>query len=131
MANFLFSEAHAQETTSTETGTAEGAGEASVGADKMFMDTLLFLALLFAIFYFILIRPQQKKMKAHQEMLKNLKKGDKVITAGGIYGVIHKIDNDNTLTLELAPDTKIKISSGSISEVIVPGTAPKETANDN
>ena len=67
------------------------------------------IIILFAIFYFLLIRPQQKKAKEHREMIAGLKKGDRVITAGGIYGVIQSID-DSTIGLEIAEKVKIKIA---------------------
>lgn len=69
---------------------------------------LIFMGLLFAIFYFILIRPQQKRQKEHRQLLENLKKGDKVITAGGIYGTIVGL-SDNVVTVEIADKVKIKV----------------------
>ncbi|WP_045220614.1 preprotein translocase subunit YajC [Desulfonatronum thioautotrophicum] len=65
------------------------------------------LIVMFAIFYFLLIRPQQKKAKQHREVLANLKKGDRVLTAGGVYGRIHSL-NDDVLTLEVADNLKIQ-----------------------
>lgn len=65
------------------------------------------LIVMFAIFYFLLIRPQQKKAKQHREVLANLKKGDRVITAGGVYGRIHSL-SDDVLTLEIADNVKIQ-----------------------
>jgi len=64
---------------------------------------LLFMALLFGIFYFIMIRPQRKRQKEHQQMMMELKKGDKVITTGGIYGVVESISEDSVV---------IKVESG-------------------
>lgn len=75
------------------------------------------LILIFVVFYFLLIRPQQKKAKEHREMLKNLQKGDKVITAGGIIGKIVGITED-TLTLEVGENMKIKVSRGYISSKV-------------
>jgi preprotein translocase subunit YajC len=71
------------------------------------------LILIFLIFYFLLIRPQSKKAKEHRKMLENLKKGDKIITSGGIYGVIEAIDND-TLTIKIAENVRIKVSRTAI-----------------
>ena len=65
------------------------------------------LIVMFAIFYFLLIRPQQKKAKQHREVLANLKNGDRVITAGGVYGRIHSL-SDDVLTLEIADNVKIQ-----------------------
>lgn len=74
------------------------------------------LIILFVIFYFLLIRPQQKKAKEHKNMLSNLKKGDRVITGGGIYGQIIGIDED-VLTLDLGNNQEIKVNRNYISAV--------------
>lgn len=75
------------------------------------------IIILFAIFYFLLIRPQQKKAKEHREMISNLKKGNRIVTSGGIYGTITTID-DTTLGLEIADKVKIKVSRGNVSAVV-------------
>lgn len=67
------------------------------------------LILIFLIFYFLLIRPQQKKAKEHREMLSAIKKGDEVITSGGIHGNIVGIA-DNVITLEIANNVRVKVS---------------------
>jgi len=76
--------------------------------------TVFVLVLIFGIFYFILIRPQQKKVKKHQNMLSNLAKGDEVVTEGGIYGTIIGLKDDNTVVLKIAKvkdeDVKIEVS---------------------
>lgn len=71
------------------------------------------LILIFTIFYFFIIRPQQKKIKDHQNMVNNLKKGDVVITSGGIYGKINKI-NDEIIDLEIANDVLVKVAKSTI-----------------
>ena len=71
------------------------------------------LALIFIIFYFLLIRPQQKKQAEHQKMLSELKKNDEVITAGGIYGVIVNV-KDESVTLKIAEEVKIEIQKSAI-----------------
>ena len=75
------------------------------------------LVLVFVIFYFLLIRPQQKKAKGHREMLSKLKKNDEVMTGGGIYGKVISL-SDNVLTLEVAPNVRIRVQRAHISEVI-------------
>ena len=75
------------------------------------------LIILFAIFYFLLIRPQQKKAKEHREMIANLKKGNRIVTSGGIYGTIQSID-DTTIGLEIAEKVKIKVTRGNVAAVI-------------
>jgi len=74
---------------------------------------LLPLALIFIVFYFLLIRPQQKKAKEHQAFLNNLKKGARVITSGGIHGRITGL-TETTVTLEIADNVRIKVNRGSI-----------------
>jgi preprotein translocase subunit YajC len=71
------------------------------------------LILIFVVFYFLLIRPQQKKAKEHQNYLANLKKGDKVITGGGIHGQIAGL-TDKVVTLEIAENVRIKVSRSAI-----------------
>ncbi|MFW6011197.1 MAG: preprotein translocase subunit YajC [Desulfosalsimonas sp.] len=78
---------------------------------------LIPIILMFVIFYFLLIRPQQKKAKAHQEMINNLKKGDRVVTSGGIHGTITSLD-ENTATVEIADKVRIKVTRGSIGGVV-------------
>ncbi len=71
------------------------------------------LIIIFAIFYFILIRPQQQRQKKHKQMLESLKVGDKVITIGGIYGVIRDIKGE-VFTLEISKDIKINTTRNAI-----------------
>ena len=97
-----------------------GGGAAGGGGFTAFVP----LILMFAIFYFLLIRPQQKKAKEHQAMINALKKGDRVITSGGIHGRITTVD-DTTVTLEVAEKVKIKVSRGNIG-AITPGAVPVE-----
>lgn len=90
-------------------------GNASPQGAGAMLQSFLPLILIFVIFYFLLIRPQQKKAKEHKDLLANLKKGDKVMTNGGIYGHIEDID-ENTVTLKVGikDDVKIKIGRGYI-----------------
>ncbi len=75
------------------------------------------IIVLFVIFYFLLIRPQQKKAKEHREMIANLKKGVRIITSGGIYGNIISID-ETTIGLEIAEKVKIKITRGNVAAIV-------------
>ncbi len=75
--------------------------------------SLVFIAAVFAIFYFILIRPQQKRAKQHKEFMENLKKGDKVITSGGLYGTITGL-SDDSVTIEIAEKVRVKIDKGTV-----------------
>jgi preprotein translocase subunit YajC len=75
------------------------------------------LILMFVVFYFLLIWPQQKKAKAHRQLLSNLQKGDNVVTASGIYGQITGI-TDTTVTLEIAEKVRIKISRSAVAGIV-------------
>lgn len=97
-------------------GTGGGASGQGGGGFGAFVP----LILMFAIFYFLLIRPQQKKQKHHREMLGRLKKGDRVITSGGLYGRITGI-TDTVVTLEISEKVRVKVGRGNIA-----GLAQKE-----
>ncbi|MBO6282004.1 MAG: preprotein translocase subunit YajC [Alphaproteobacteria bacterium] len=79
--------------------------------------TLVQLALILLIFYFFLIRPQQKKIKEHADMVNALKKGDRVLTNGGIYGTVSKVD-ETEISLEIAPTVEIVVDRMSVSGVV-------------
>jgi preprotein translocase subunit YajC len=96
---------------------AQGAGE-SGGFD---IAAILPLILMFAIFYFLLIRPQQKKAKEHKNLVAALKKGDEIITNGGLLAKVTDIE-DNFLTCEIADKVKVKIQSHAVSTVLPKGT---------
>ncbi|MBU0549884.1 preprotein translocase subunit YajC [Myxococcota bacterium] len=72
------------------------------------------LLLMFAVFYFFLIRPQQKRQKEHREMLGRLKKGDRVVTNGGLIGTVHAL-TEQDLTLEVSEKVKVKVMRSSVS----------------
>jgi len=74
------------------------------------------IILIFVVFYFLLIRPQQKRQKEHQGMVNELKRGDNVITAGGIHGTVTAVA-DNIATVEIANNTRIKVTRSSIASV--------------
>lgn len=104
-------------------GTGGGAGE-GVGGFGAFVP----LILMFAIFYFLLIRPQQKKQKEHRQMIGNLKKGDRIMTAGGIYGRITGVD-EATVTVEIAEKVRVKVNRGNISALIQSSPPAPEAKN--
>jgi len=80
---------------------------------------------MFVIFYFLLIRPQQKKAKQHKAMLSAIKKGDKVVSSGGLHGVVTGI-SDEVVTMEIAPKIRVKVSRGSIAGVLSVAVAAKK-----
>ena len=67
------------------------------------------LILIFVIFYFFLIRPQQKKVKEHKQMVENLKRGDKVVTSGGIVGVVERVIDNEKIEVSISDDVKVEI----------------------
>ena len=86
------------------------------------------LILMFAIFYFLLIRPQQKKSKQHKAMLGAVRKGDKVITSGGLHGEITGLTED-AVTMEIAPKVRVKVSRGAIAGVLKKGEPVAESTS--
>lgn len=90
-------------------------GAAGPGAQGGFA-SFVPLILMFVIFYFLLIRPQQKKQKEHQEMIRNLKKGDRIMMNGGIYGRITSLD-ESTLTVEIADKVRVKVNRGYVASL--------------
>ena len=85
------------------------------------------LILIFVIFYFFLIRPQQKKVKEHKIMGENLKRGDKVITVGGIVGTIDRIIDGEKVEVEIADNVKVEIiKSTGIQSLVTAGQEPKK-----
>lgn len=93
---------------------APAAGAGAAGGFASFLP----LILIFVVFYFLLIRPQQKQAKAHQKFLSELKSGNKVMTKGGIHGTITNL-TDSVITLEVAKDVRIKISRDAIAGSLV------------
>lgn len=94
-------------------GSAPGAGGQPGGPLMTFMP----LILMFVIFYVLLIRPQQKKQKEHKQMLENLGRGDRIVTAGGLYGRIVEV-KDDVLTVDLGNDVHVQVGRGFISGMV-------------
>ena len=95
------------------------------------LEAMLPLVLIFAVFYFLLIRPQQKKVKAHQAMIGALRRGDKIVTGGGLYATVTKVLNEQEAMIEIAEWVRIKIARSTISTVLTkPEPGAKGAAND-
>ena len=90
----------------------------AAGGDGSGFQALLPLVLIFVVFYFLLIRPQQKKMKQHKAMLDAVRRGDKVVTGGGIIGTVTRVVDDNELSVEIAKGVRVKVQRGTISGII-------------
>ena len=91
---------------------------AQAGGGLAGVESLLPLVLIFVVFYFLLIRPQQKKQKAHREMLGELRRGDRIVTAGGVIGTITRVNSETELTVEIAEGVRVKVVRGMVSDVI-------------
>lgn len=115
------------------------------GGGGDFIIQLAPLVLIFVVFYFLLIRPQQKRMKEHKEMLANVRRGDRIVGNGGLVGTITKVsDDDDTITVEIADGVRVQMVRSMLAEVRGKGEpvskpakkkaskadAGKETAND-
>jgi preprotein translocase subunit YajC len=96
---------------------AQGAG----GGGSDFLVQLFPLVLIFIVFYFLLIRPQQAKVRAQREMLGGVKRGDRVVTGGGIIGLVTKVIGDNELQVELADGVRVRIIKATITDILTRG----------
>ena len=81
-------------------------------------EALLPLVLIFVVFYFLLIRPQQKKQKHHKEMLTAIRRGDRVVTGGGIVGTVTKVIDDKELAVEITDGVKVRVQRALVASVI-------------
>lgn len=104
---------------------AYAAAPAGGGGD--FFLQLMPILLMIVIFYFLLFRPQQQRIKAHREMVANIRRGDTVVTSGGIVGKVARVrDDSNEIEVEIAENTRIRVVRGTIAEV----RSKTEPAND-
>lgn len=97
---------------------AYAAGHSPSGGALSMLPQLLFFAAIFAIFYFLLIRPQQKERRTRAQMLRVLKKGDRVVTMGGLHGIIVGL-NEHSVILKIADQVKVECDRVAISRVVV------------
>ncbi|MDD2365203.1 MAG: preprotein translocase subunit YajC [Desulfuromonadaceae bacterium] len=93
-----------------------GAAAGGAGGGMAAFQQVIPLIFMFAIFYFLLIRPQQKKAKEHKALLESMKKGDNVVTAGGVHGKVTAVESD-IVTLEIASNVNIKITKSYIATI--------------
>ena len=100
---------------------SEAWAQGAAGGGSDFLVQLFPLVLIFIVFYFLLIRPQQAKVKAQREMLAGVKRGDRVVTGGGIIGLVTKVIGDNELQVELAEGVRVRIIKQTITDIITRG----------
>ena len=98
------------------------------GGDGGMLMSLLPFVLIFVIMYFLILRPQQKRVKQHQEMVKNVRRGDTVITNGGLIGKVTKVIDDDQIEIEIADDVRIRQMRQMVSDVRAKGEPVKEEA---
>ena len=103
-------------------------GTASPFGDGGLVTSLLPFVLIFVIMYFLILRPQQKRVKAHQELVKNVRRGDTVVTNGGLVGRVTKVIDDNEIEIELSDDVRVRQMRGMIADVRSKGEPVKEDA---
>jgi len=82
--------------------------------------------LMFVIFYFLLIRPQQQRAKQHREMVNNIRRGDTVVTSGGIIGKVTRVKDDNEIEVEIAENTRVRVVKATVADVRSKGEPVKE-----
>ncbi len=92
---------------------------------------LLPLVLIFVVFYFLLIRPQQKKAKAHREMVSQVRRGDKILTGGGIYGKVIKVVDDHSVQVEISDGVKVQVARPTITTVVDRGDTNSNDKEQN
>ena len=99
-----------------------------LGGDAGLLTQLLPFVLIFVIMYFLILRPQQKRVKAHQEMVKNVRRGDTVVTSGGLVGKVTKVIDEDQLEVEIADGIRVRQVRGMVSDVRAKGEPVKDDA---
>ena len=99
-----------------------------LGGDGGLLMNLLPFVAIFAIMYFLILRPQQKRVKVHQEMVKNVRRGDTVVTSGGLVGKVTKVIDDEQIEVELAEGIRVRQIKAMVSDVRAKGEPVKEDA---
>ncbi len=97
-----------------------------LGGGGDLMTQLLPFVLIFVIMYFLILRPQQKRVKAHQEMVKNVRRGDTVVTSGGLVGKVTKVIDDDQIEVEIADGIRVRQVRAMVSDVRAKGEPVKE-----
>jgi preprotein translocase subunit YajC len=97
---------------------AQGTGITGIFDNQSALIQFLPLVLIFVVFYFLLIRPQQRKAKDHKTMLDALRRGDRVVTGGGIIGTVARVDNPEEVTVDIADGVRVRVLRSTISSVL-------------
>jgi preprotein translocase subunit YajC len=107
---------------------AQGLFGGGAGDSTSMITSLLPFALIFVIMYFLILRPQQKKAKAHQDMVKNVRRGDTVVTNGGLIGKVTKVIDDDQIEIEIADEVRIRQIRQMVTDVRAKGEPVKDDA---
>ncbi|MGF7163218.1 preprotein translocase subunit YajC [Rhodoligotrophos appendicifer] len=91
-----------------------------------FLVSMLPLVAIFVIFYFLLIRPQQRRAKQHQEMVTNIRRGDTIVTTGGLIGKVSKVIDEREIQVEIAENVRVRVVKSMVGEVRVKGEPAKD-----
>jgi len=97
---------------------AQGTGITGIFDNQSALIQFLPLVLIFVVFYFLLIRPQQRKAKDHKTMLEALRRGDRVVTGGGIIGTVARVENPEEVTVDIADGVRVRVLRSTISSVV-------------
>jgi preprotein translocase subunit YajC len=108
---------------------AQGLFGGGAGGDGGMLMSLLPFVLIFVIMYFLILRPQQKRVKTHQEMVKNVRRGDTVVTNGGLIGKVTKVIDEDQIEIEIADEVRIRQLRAMLSEVRAKGEPVKDEAS--
>ncbi len=103
-------------------------GASPFGGEGGMLMSLLPFVLIFVIMYFLILRPQQKRVRQHQDMVKNVRRGDTVVTNGGLVGKVTKVIDDDQIEIEIANDVRIRQMRGMLTDVRAKGEPVKEEA---
>ncbi len=103
-------------------------GASPFGGEGGMLVSLLPFVLIFVIMYFLILRPQQKRVRQHQDMVKNVRRGDTVVTNGGLVGKVTKVIDDDQIEIEIASDVRIRQMRGMLTDVRAKGEPVKEEA---
>jgi preprotein translocase subunit YajC len=101
--------------------------QAPTGGDQWLIQLMPFI-LIFVIMYFLILRPQQKRVRQHQEMVKNVRRGDTVVTSGGLVGKVTKVLDDDQLEIEIADDVRVRQMRQMVADVRAKGEPVKDEA---
>lgn len=97
------------------------AQSAPAGGEAGFLFSIMPFLLIFVIMYFLVIRPQQRRVKAHKEMIAGLRRGDTVVTAGGLIGKVTKVVDDSEIEVQIADNVKVRVARGMVTDVRAKG----------